>query len=41
MNHTVDVAQGHKTRGKASFLLVAFSFTWTCWWLAVLARLFL
>ena len=41
MNHTVNVAQGHKNRGIASFLLVDFSFTWAFWWLAVLAHLIL
>jgi hypothetical protein len=41
MNHTVDVAQGHKPRGIVSFLLVAFSFTWAFCWLVVLARLIL
>jgi hypothetical protein len=41
MNHTANVAQGHKARGIVSFLLVAFSFTWAFWWLAVLAHLIL
>ena len=41
MNHTIHVAQGQKIRGIVSFLLVAFSFTWAFWWLAVLAHLIL
>ncbi len=42
MNHTIHVAQIHKTRGIVSFLLVASSFTWAFfWWLAVLAHLIL
>jgi hypothetical protein len=28
MNRTIHVAQGHKTRGIASFFLAAFSLTW-------------